>query len=188
MNMRSDSVGIDGWPELRPRLELYLASFSGLGAEDREDALQATMIAYATRGGTNIGDRRAWAYRVARNAAIDALRRRDRERRLVEHVAPGVRVPLAATSGYASGAPGVEPESPYRGPEDQAMDAEDEAFVARFIAGLKDAEREFLHLAYAEGMTYAEIAAATGAPLGTVKWRLASVKRRLKAAYEREYL
>jgi RNA polymerase sigma-70 factor (ECF subfamily) len=175
MNMRNDGVALGSWPELRPRLELYLASFSALGAEDREDALQATMIAYATRGAQRDGDHRAWAYRVARNAAIDAIRRRNRERRLVERSALGLPVTL-------------EPESPYRGPEDRAMDAEDEAFVARFIAGLKDAERELLHLAYAEAMTYAEIAAATGAPLGTVKWRLASVKRRLKAAYEREYL
>ncbi len=186
MNMRNDHGCLDGWPELRPRLELYLASFSALGAEDREDALQATMIAYGAGGASAGGDRRAWAYRVARNAAIDAIRRRNRERRLIERVALGVGEALAATE--EAGGQSVEPESPYRGPEAQAIDAEDEAFVARFIAGLGDAEREMLHLAYAEGLTYAEIAATVGAPLGTVKWRLASVKRRLKAAYEREYL
>lgn len=187
MSRQGDGTSEAFWRELRPRLELYLRSFSGLSPEDREDVLQRTLLAYLGRSDESLstgsagrspaegfsGEPRAWLYRVARNAAIDALRAARREARR------GHRVPVG------QGSP--EPESPYRGPEASALDAAEEAFVARFLAGLPETDRGLLHLAYAEGLSYPEIATATGRPLGTVKWRMSALKRRLKAAYDKEY-
>lgn len=165
------------WQEFRPRLELYLRSFSALSVEDSEDILQRTLASYLERADEASaeapGDHRAWLYRVARNAAIDTVRRLRREERWGRRVSidPGI----------------AEPESHYEGPEACAMDAAEADFVARFLAALADSDRELLHLAYAEGLAYPEIAAATGRPLGTVKWRMSSLRRRLKSAYDKEY-
>ncbi len=187
MSRHDDSTREAFWRELRPRLELYLRSFSGLSPEDREDVLQRTLLAFLGRLGEPpasglsgaspserfSGDPRAWLYRVARNAAIDAIRaaRREERRGRRVHIEQGLS----------------EPESPYRGPEASVLDAAEEAFVTLFLAGLPETDRGLLHLAYAEGLSYPEISEATGRPLGTVKWRMAALKRRLKAAYDKEY-
>jgi len=163
------------WRDMRPRLELYLRSFSGLSEEDREDVLQRVMLAYVGRSAALAGDARPWLYRVARNAAIDLGRSRRREERWGRRVALG------------TGEECAEPESPYQGPEDGVLAAEGEAFVARFLSSLAESDRELLHLAYAEGLSYPQIAAATERPLGTIKWRLMTLRRRLEVAYRKEY-
>ncbi len=57
-----------------------------------------------------------------------------------------------------------------------------------FLAGLEDGDREILHLAFADDLAYAHIALLVGMPTGTVKWRVATLKRRLAASYRKEFL
>jgi RNA polymerase sigma-70 factor (ECF subfamily) len=155
------------------RLAVYLRSFSGLGAEDREDALQATLTAFWRSGPEAEEDARPWLYRVARNAAVDALRRRKREAR-------GPRSWLSGSTPAAE-----EPQEPGPGPEERLLSEEERDFVREFLAGLSDAERELAYLTFSEGLSYEQAAILTGTPLGTVKWRLSGVKRRLEARYRR---
>ncbi|MBU0928481.1 MAG: RNA polymerase sigma factor [Spirochaetes bacterium] len=159
------------WEDARPRLEAYLGSFAGLGAEDVEEILQDVSLVLWRRGAELEPDARAWLYRIARNAAIDALRYRRRR-------------PTAAVSADAGG---VEPTSPYPGPEERLLEAERDAFVAAFLAGLSDRDREMLYLRAAEDYSYSRIAALVGLPLGTVKWRMAGLKRSLAARYRKEF-
>lgn len=163
------------WDELRPRLQVYLRSFRGLGPEDAEEVLQLALLAFWKRAPELGDDARSWLYRVARNAAIDALRAGRRR---------GARIAYGA--GIASGG-AADPPSPYPGPEARLLDLERETFVADFLAGLDDGDRELLYLAYAEDFSYRSIASLTGRPLGTVKWKIASLKRVLAARYRKEF-
>lgn len=161
------------WDHMESRLAVYLGSFSGLGPEDSEEILQSAMVALWRAGPEELEDARPWLYRVTRNAAIDAARNRKRRGE------PG-RVPLAERERALETARSALP-----GPEDLALSAEDRNFVRDFLALLSAGERELAHLAFAEDLPYSRIAGITGLPLGTVKWKLASVKRKLATSYQR---
>lgn len=174
LNVRYDPAS-KFWNGMEPRLAVYLRSFAGLSPDDAEDVLQEVGIAYWRDGPDGESDARPWLYRVARNRAIDALRRRKRER---AKEAPGSVEPDTLIGTLPARAPS---------PEALSLDAAETDFVRGFLAGLQDPERELLHLAFAEDLPYVRIAELLGMPLGTVKWRIAALKRRLAARHRREF-
>jgi len=131
-----------------------------------EDAAQEAFAAIWRHAGAfdaNRGAAGAWIGRVARNAALDANRRRA----------------LRAT------APEVDPVDESRTPEELAV-AADEAFRLRIaLETLPERERTVLGLAYTDGLTQSEIAERLGLPLGTVKTRTRSGLARLAEHLER---
>lgn len=161
------------WEHMECRLAVYLGSFSGLQPEDTDEILQSVMVALWRSGPGELDEARPWLYRVARNAAIDALRQRARR---------GESMPVAETERERAF---DLARSAVPGPEDQFLSSEDRVFVRDFLAELPAAERELAHMAFADELAYSRIAAITGLPLGTVKWKLASVKRKLAASYRR---
>jgi RNA polymerase sigma-70 factor, ECF subfamily len=98
----------------------------------------------STRG--NLG---AWLAVIARNRAIDVIRKRHPETDIADVVVS------------------VEP--------DMAGDAERARAMEKVRGALGDmpaAQRSALEMAYFEGLTHTEIAAKTGEPLGTIKTRI----------------
>lgn len=177
--MNEAGGGSDGWPygdwgELRPRLLAYLESFRGLSLEDAEDILQAVSLKLL-RGGQNPDNHIAWAYRVTRNAALDALKARRRAEAHLDRL------------GDDLGDCGHPLCSAYPGPEAELMRSQELAFVTVFLSGLGRSDREILYLAFAEDLPYAEIAKIVGRPLGTIKWRMSRLRQALAKAYGREY-
>ena len=70
---------------------------------------------------------------------------------------------------------------------DDGLDAvEERGLLAALVADLPQRERTILYLRFYRGMTQAEIAAATGVPLGTVKSRMVRGLLRLRERLERE--
>src|SRR6476619_2105043 len=120
-----------------------------------EDAAQEAFAAIWRHAGAfdaARGAAGAWIGRVARNAALDANRRR------------ALRVT----------APEVDPVDEGSTPEALAV-AADEAFRLRVaLDTLPERERDVLTLAYGEGLTQSEIAERLRLPLGTVKTRTRS--------------
>jgi RNA polymerase sigma-70 factor, ECF subfamily len=103
----------------------------------------------------------AWLVMLARTRAIDALRARGPHRRRVElGVSLEVADPVAA----------------------RAEQLAERQLVTKALEGLSPTQREFLELAYYDGLTQTEIAARTGVPLGTVKTRLRAGIGRLRDA------
>ncbi|MBN1518528.1 MAG: sigma-70 family RNA polymerase sigma factor [Spirochaetales bacterium] len=158
--------------DMAPRIALYLRSFKGLAYQDAEDALQEAMAALWSGGPRSVGDVRPWLYRVARNRAIDILRRRRRESSRLSDHQDGHDTLIAQTP------------SKLPGPEQELLAESDRMMVRGFLDSLSDRDRELLHLAYAEELPYPRIAVLLGLPLGTVKWKLASLRRRLADRYQ----
>lgn len=165
-NSRMNDAKLEIWRSIEYRLAVFLRSFSLLSAEDREDCLQSALIAWWQSGPTEEKEATPWLYRVVRNGAIDLLRKRARK-------GPSVSLPLELVAR--------EP-----GPESTALSRADIDFVSRFIETLDDTDRELSFLAFAEHMSYPAMAEMTGLALGTIKWRMAAVKKLMKDAYRRE--
>lgn len=111
---------------------------------------------------------RAWIYRIAVNAALDALRR---ERRLVS---------LEDLLGRDTGEDCL-PESS-GGPEETVEARQQAEKVRRAVLALPPASRSVLVLREYGGMSYSEIADALEIPLGTVMSRLNSARSQLRKA------
>jgi len=133
-----------------------------------EDITQSvfTML-WARPGSFGGGNFAAWIARVARNAALDVVR------------SAAVRT--------------REPEMPIDIASDN--DLEDEVFsrlqsstVVQALRTLPDDQREAIEQAYFQGLSYSEVAARLGAPLGTVKSRIRTGLRRLWEMLQRQVL
>jgi RNA polymerase sigma-70 factor (ECF subfamily) len=138
-----------------------LRYLEGLVGPDAEDVQQDVWLA-VYRGLRALHDPRAfrtWLFRITRHHAIDFLRRRKREARLLE---------LAAVEA-------AEPEEP----EEEDSVTIDRAVLHAAIEELSPAHREVLLLRFRDDLSYAEIAMVVGCPIGTVKTRLHHAKRKL---------
>lgn len=111
----------------------------------------------------------AWVLRVARNRAIDLLRRR--------------REQPFATTVTDDGSPGVDGATwlidPDPDPAEQAVSATTRHEVRAALADLPPDHRRLLELAYFGGLTQRQIAAHLDRPLGTVKTQIRTAMRRL---------
>jgi RNA polymerase sigma-70 factor, ECF subfamily len=138
------------------RLVRYLVSL--LGRRDGvDDLVQETWLRILERGGSYDGHSRfePWLFRVARNLALDTLRKRrmfslDREE-------DGVR------SSPASGEP-----SPYT----LAARTQEAERLALSLQTLESVYREALVLRFQEELSLQEISAIVGAPVSTVASRI----------------
>jgi RNA polymerase sigma-70 factor (ECF subfamily) len=113
-----------------------------------------------------------WVLSIARNRALDMLRRRRRWWRKVQ------RWEQART---AEGGDELAPPNPAEAavpgwPVHQE--------VHRALAALPEEQRRVVLLAYFEGLTHSEIARRTGQPLGTVKTRLRIAQTKLAEALQ----
>jgi RNA polymerase sigma-70 factor (ECF subfamily) len=111
----------------------------------------------------------AWLLRVARNRAIDVLRRKREQ-------------PFAATVVAETGQaldPATWLVDPEPDPADQAASRLVGQDVRRALASLAPDHQRLLEMAYFGGMTQREIAAAVDRPLGTVKTQIRTAMQRM---------
>lgn len=155
----------DAFEELYRRHAVAVTAVASRTARDRgcaDEAAQSAFLALWRRAAgleLHAASLRPWLLTVARNAAIDSVRRL----RTTE--------PLDAATGAADA----------RRPEDIVMQREAERDVYAALAALDDVQREVVELAFFGGLSQTRIAALTGAPLGTVKGRVRLAMRHLRA-------
>jgi len=138
---------------------------------EAEDVIHDAFVAVADRAGQYSEERGsvvAWLVTLVRNLAIDRTRRTSRRGALARDV-------LAH-----------EPVKPADEPERLTADAQERAKIRRAIATLPEAQQRTLTVAFFEGLSYPEIAAREGVPLGTIKSRAARALAALREALERE--
>ena len=139
------------------RLVRYLVSL--LGRRDGvDDFVQETWLRVLERGGSYDGQSRfePWLFRVARNVALDAMRKRPMFS-LDSNEGDGVR------SSTASGEP-----SPYT----LAARTQDAERLAHSLQTLEPVYREALVLRFQEDLSLQEISVIVGAPVSTVASRI----------------
>jgi RNA polymerase sigma-70 factor (ECF subfamily) len=139
--------------------------------EDAEEVVQ-DVFAQVWRDATKYEAGRAtvagWLVMLARTRAIDKLRARKARPDLDQAHDP---VPILQASLSKS-----------LTPEALALTSAEAARVGAALGGLPAEQRTFIDLAYFEGLSQSEIAAATGTPLGTVKTRMRTALHTLRAA------
>jgi RNA polymerase sigma-70 factor (ECF subfamily) len=115
----------------------------------------------------SIGPFAPWFYRVARNRAIDVIRRRNRE---VQASEPQVfELTLSDNDPL---------------PSELAVERAEAARVRAALATLPDEQRVLLELAYFGGLSQSQMAEKLDLPLGTVKTRVRTALRRLRDMLE----
>jgi RNA polymerase sigma-70 factor (ECF subfamily) len=137
--------------------------------EDVDDVLQQVWIR-VWREAAKLDDPsrwRPWLYRIARNTATDALRRRHRRRRLIERITTSNREPSHA-------------EDAGRG----VLREERQRLMLESIAELPALYREPFVLRHMEDWSYREIGEALGLPVDTVETRLVRARRLLREKLE----
>ena len=141
--------------------ERTLAYLEGLVGPDAEDVQQEVWLSVyrSIKALHNPRAFRTWLFRTTRHHAIDFLRRRKRQQRLLE---------LAAVEAGGSDEPEEEPDSTM-----------DQAVLDAALSELSPAHREVLLLRFRDELSYAEIAMVVGCPIGTVRTRLHHAKRKL---------
>jgi RNA polymerase sigma-70 factor (ECF subfamily) len=129
-----------------------------------EDVLQEVFMQLWRNPGvfdSSRGNLGAWLAVIARNRAIDTLRKRRPETDIADVVVS------------------VEPDMAGEAERSRAM-----AKVRGTLSGMPAAQRSALEMAYFEGLTHTEIAAKTGEPLGTIKTRIRAGLMALRKAFE----
>jgi RNA polymerase sigma-70 factor (ECF subfamily) len=129
-----------------------------------EDVLQDVFMQLWRNPGvfdSSRGNLGAWLSVIARNRAIDALRKRRPE------------------SDIGDVMVSVEPDLAGDAERARAMQK-----VRGALGAMPASQRSALEMAYFEGLTHTEIAAKTGEPLGTIKTRIRAGLLTLRKAFE----
>lgn len=155
----------------RPRIINYLKAI--VGADNAEDLAQVTLtrIEKGLPGFEQRSELTTWIYRIARNTAIDWLRR--------EASRCGAGMESLSADLPAAGST----EQPERTPEEHCLDSEMGRCIRSMVGILPPADKEIIHLKDIAGFKNSEIAEKLGLDLGVVKSRLHRARARLRQAF-----
>ena len=136
----------------------------GTYAEAEDITQQVFMKAWSRPGAFRGGNLAAWLTRLTHNLCVDNLRRR-RE------------VPLGQLAPETLAISNVMQQTP----EDEVVQEMTAGHIRRALALLGHKERVLVHAAFIDGETHDQIAKTATLPLGTVKTRIRSGLRHLRA-------
>src|SRR6266851_3240273 len=172
----SAARGLDrGFEELVRRYQRPISAYVYRMVGDYEAALDLTQEIFIKIYGSLSRYRpefrfSTWIYKIARNAAIDHLRRNaGRERSL--------------SNGTESEPQQLTIESKGLSPEQQSERAERRLEIESVVRLLPTAYRELIVLRHSQDLTYEEIVEVTGLPLGTVKNRLFRAREMMRRQF-----
>ena len=142
-----------------PRVRRYFL-LRGMEAGEAEDVAQNVMVIVYQRGG-EIRDKdlfHGWLFKVAKNELTRYWRQRQTRHRIA---------PMEPLTDELAETLLME------------MEMASHSNFTEWMSYLEPAERELIILRFVEELSYEELAVALGIPVGTVKWRLFSAKKKL---------
>ena len=151
---------------------VYQLAYRCTGQRDEADdiAQEAFLRYYRTPPhATSDQERRAWLCRVTTNLSLNALRSRQRRTHHEEQAGGSVQMP-------------VSEETARLNPEQQVIDKEQAAFIRSVLAELPERQQTYI-LLRSIGLSYAEIAQATGVAPASVGSLLARAEREFRRRY-----
>ena len=157
------SLFSDIWYQYYPRLRVFVQHMLIL-PEDIDDAVQDVMLKVYQHLGAYRPSRAfsTWIYAITRNHCFDRIRK---ER---------VRMRVAA------GSDDYDFESPYPTPEVVALRSDSINLAKALIESLSPEDQQIAFLRFFEEMPFAQISKVLGAPVGTVKYRIHQIRRKLR--------
>jgi RNA polymerase sigma-70 factor, ECF subfamily len=139
---------------------------------DADDLVQEAFLrAFRAFGSLRGGDVKAWLLTIVRNCHATALRQRRAT----------VPLPHEPDEQFGCGALAAPAD-----PASASLAADEQRTLERLIAALPQEQRSVLLLRELEELSYREIAAVTGVPIGTVMSRLARARAALRVSYLEE--
>jgi RNA polymerase sigma factor (sigma-70 family) len=151
---------------------VYQLAYRCVGRQDEaEDIAQEVFLRFyrmPPRAGSE-AEQRAWLCRVATNLGLNALRSRQRRSDREERAADMVRRALPEAEAQQD-------------PEQQALASEHAELVRAVLAELPERQQTYL-LLHGIGLSYAEIAQATGVATASVGALLARAEREFRRRY-----
>jgi len=139
--------------------------------EDAEEVLLDVYMKawkYAGAYSEKRGSVQAWLVTMARNTAIDRIRQKSAQPKMMAFEPDETTEPVSGDSS----------------PEEQSLDRERRRRVQQVLNELPDEQREALVLAFFGGLTHVELAEQLGEPLGTIKSRIRMGLMRLRGLLE----
>ncbi len=151
---------------------VYQLAYRCTGRHDEaEDITQEVFLRFyrLPPRATSEGEQRAWLCRVATNLSLNALRTRQRRLHHEEQVGEMKRQEMSGGAAQSN-------------PEQQVLAAEQAAFTRAVLAELPERQQTYL-LLRSVGLSYAEIAQATGVAPASVGALLARAEREFRRRY-----
>ncbi len=164
------------WHGYYPRLTVYLRRVFGITRREEVEELIQEILLKVYRNRDRYDRKHAlstWVYRIARNYAIDYLRKRDpRQRKILPCASDeGVGIPMEVGQKYISR---VDPVV------EDVLKKEAREAVRRALASLDRKDRNIVFLRYYEELTCREIGKILKLPEGTVKSRCHRIRGELR--------
>jgi RNA polymerase sigma factor (sigma-70 family) len=167
---RTDPTRVRFEAQVLPHLDAAyrFARWLGHSSSDAQDIVQEAMLrAYRGFAGLRGGEVKAWLLTIVRNCHATAYQQQQRR----------AAVPLSeyAESAEVQATVAVPPD-----PEREAMERDNQRSLERLLDRLSVEHREVLVLRELDEMSYREISAVVGVPIGTVMSRLARARTMLR--------
>jgi RNA polymerase sigma-70 factor, ECF subfamily len=154
---------------------IYAIAWKSLNSvEDCEEVVLevfAQVWRIADRFDPEKGSVEQWIFTLARSRIIDRLRKIQRLKKINTAISSEKEIEFSTTSVN---------------PIESVEIAERQQQVLTALSQIPSEQRQVIEMAYYQGLTHTEIAAATGLSLGTVKTRLRLGLSKLRVTFERE--
>jgi RNA polymerase sigma-70 factor (ECF subfamily) len=153
------------------RKTVYAIAYRIVGADDADDVVMETYLKSwkAIPTFNRRSTFKTWLYRVTHNCSLDFLRARKRRRARV----------MPEDDRDERGIQDLE-DSSAQSPDELLTRSETASVIREAMAELAEPYKSTLYLRFADGLAYADIAAATDVSIGTVMSRIFYGRRKLQ--------